>query len=141
MVEPIAYIKDREVTYMLGAKQAGGTEWHTNLSFEKADGDLGLYTQEQVWKILDTPFEDKYGLHTPSPKHTPLEKAVSLALYILNFHVRPKSHFSWEELRKVEWEVESAWQAHLRSTRDEEQYLTSRRQFQERLGLGDLDPS
>ena len=43
--EPIVYIKDRELLYIEGLKQAGlATEWHTNLGFVKEDGDVGLYT-------------------------------------------------------------------------------------------------
>ena len=43
--EPIVYIKDRELLYIEGLKQAGlATEWHTNLGFVKEEGDVGLYT-------------------------------------------------------------------------------------------------
>ena len=43
--KPIVYIKDRELVYIEGLKQAGlATEWHTNLGFVKEDGDVGLYT-------------------------------------------------------------------------------------------------
>ena len=43
--KPIVYIKDRELLYIEGLKQAGlATKWHTNLGFVKEDGDVGLYT-------------------------------------------------------------------------------------------------
>jgi len=51
--KPTVYIKDREITYLLGLKQKGATHWITNLGFEKEEGDIGLYTEEQVRQMLE----------------------------------------------------------------------------------------
>ena len=53
MDEPIAYIKDREIAFMLGAKQVGGTYWKTSLGFTRESGDIGLYTEAQVKQMLE----------------------------------------------------------------------------------------
>ena len=53
MDEPIAYIKDREITFMLGAKQVGGTYWKTSLGFTRESDDIGLYTEAQVKQMLE----------------------------------------------------------------------------------------
>lgn len=51
--EPIAYIKDREIAFMLGVKQVGGTYWKTSLGFTRESGDIGLYTEAQVRRLLE----------------------------------------------------------------------------------------
>ena len=57
--EPIVYIKDRELLYIEGLKQAGlATEWHTNLGFVKEDGDVGLYTHPPT-KAAPMPLEKR----------------------------------------------------------------------------------
>ena len=53
MDEPIAYIKDREIGFMLGVKQVGGTYWKTSLGFTRESGDIGLYTEAQVKQLLE----------------------------------------------------------------------------------------
>jgi hypothetical protein len=51
--EPVAYIKDREIGFMLGVKQVGGTYWKTSLGFTREPGDIGLYTEAQVRQLLE----------------------------------------------------------------------------------------
>ena len=42
--EPVAYIKDRELGYMLAIREVGATEWRTNLGLYPEAGDVPLYT-------------------------------------------------------------------------------------------------
>lgn len=53
MDEPVAYIQDREVSFMIGVKQVGGTSWNTRLGFARESGDVGLYTETQVKEMLE----------------------------------------------------------------------------------------
>lgn len=53
MLEPIAFIKDREVAFMLGVKQVGGTYWEASLGFTRESGDIGLYTEKQVKQLME----------------------------------------------------------------------------------------
>jgi transcription antitermination factor NusG len=42
--EPVAYIKDRELGYMLAVREVGAKEWRTNLGLYPEKGDVPLYT-------------------------------------------------------------------------------------------------
>jgi hypothetical protein len=42
--EPVAYIKDRELGYMLAVREVGAKEWRTNLGLYLEKGDVPLYT-------------------------------------------------------------------------------------------------
>ena len=42
--EPVAYIKDRELGYMLAVREVGAKEWRTNLGLYPEAGDVPLYT-------------------------------------------------------------------------------------------------
>jgi len=53
MRTPIAYIKDREIAYMLGAKQAGATSWKTNLGLVPEEGDVPLYESKDWVGLTD----------------------------------------------------------------------------------------
>ena len=44
--EPVAFIKDRELGYMLAVKQDGATEWNTSLGLYPASGDVPLFTAQ-----------------------------------------------------------------------------------------------
>jgi len=46
MNEPVAFIKDRELGYMLAVKQDGATEWNTSLGLYPASGDVPLFTAQ-----------------------------------------------------------------------------------------------
>lgn len=41
--EPIAYVKDREVGYVMALKNVGATEWQTSLGLTQEAGDVPLY--------------------------------------------------------------------------------------------------
>jgi hypothetical protein len=42
--EPVAYIKDRELGYMLAVREVGAKDWRTNLGLYPEKGDVPLYT-------------------------------------------------------------------------------------------------
>jgi len=42
--EPVAFIKNRELGYMLAIREVGATEWRTNLGLYPEAGDVPLYT-------------------------------------------------------------------------------------------------
>ena len=44
MNEPVAFIKDRELGYMLAIREVGATEWNTSLGLYPEAGDVPLYT-------------------------------------------------------------------------------------------------
>jgi hypothetical protein len=62
MSEPVAWIKEEEIKYMLASRDAGATDWKTNLGLVPEDGDVPLYleqqkkewvglTQEEIWHM------------------------------------------------------------------------------------------
>ena len=46
--EPVAWINKQELSYVLATKQNGGKDWKTNLGLVPEEGDVPLYTLEQV---------------------------------------------------------------------------------------------
>jgi hypothetical protein len=53
MNDPVAYIKDKEISYMLAVKQAGAKEWRTNLGLYYERGDVALYTTPSKREWVD----------------------------------------------------------------------------------------
>jgi hypothetical protein len=53
MRKPIAYIKDREVAYILAVKKEGATGWHTNLGLVPEEGDVPLYEGKEWVGLTD----------------------------------------------------------------------------------------
>jgi len=70
MRKPIAYIKDREIAYMLGAKQAGATSWKTNLGLVPEEGDVPLYEGKDWVGLTDHDIHQirQQGAHSVSDK-------------------------------------------------------------------------
>jgi hypothetical protein len=54
MMEPIAYIKSRELDYIAALKGMGAAEWRTNLGLVCELGDEGLYSATQVNALTDS---------------------------------------------------------------------------------------
>ena len=42
-MKPVAWIKERELTYMRAVAEHGATEWRTNLGLQPEEGDVPLY--------------------------------------------------------------------------------------------------
>lgn len=57
MGKPVAWIKERELTYMRAVAEHGATEWRTNLGLTPEEGDVPLYLARE-WVGL-TPEEAK----------------------------------------------------------------------------------
>lgn len=63
------------------------------------------------------PFEDTYGLFKFDPSHTPLERAMTIAMTLLSHHAQPKPGFSREAYYEAKMEISYQWGKHLRETR------------------------
>ena len=66
MRKPIAYIKNEEISFMLGVKQAGATSWKTNLGLVPQEGDVPLYEGKEWVALTDEEIEalgDKFRWH------------------------------------------------------------------------------
>ena len=51
--EPVAFIKDRELGYMLAIREVGATEWRTNLGLYPEKGDVPLYTAPPAFQEIE----------------------------------------------------------------------------------------
>lgn len=59
------------------------------------------------------PFEDKYGLFDFNPDHTPLERALGIAVTLLDHFAQPKPNFSREAYYEAQMEISYQWNKHL----------------------------
>jgi hypothetical protein len=59
MNEPVAFIKDRELGYMLAVKQDGATEWNTSLGLYPSSGDVPLFTAQPKRKWVGLTNDEK----------------------------------------------------------------------------------
>ena len=67
MKKPIAYIKDREIAYMLAVRNEGAKEWHTNLGLVPEEGDVPLYEGREWVGLTDEDRKNFYqGKHVIS---------------------------------------------------------------------------
>jgi len=61
MRKPVAYIKDREISYMRAVKNEGAKEWHTNLGLVPEEGDVPLYEGREWVGLTDEEALDVWG--------------------------------------------------------------------------------
>ena len=52
-MEPVAWIKIRELSYMKAVADHGKDDWQTNLGLKPEPDDEGLYTETQVQRMVD----------------------------------------------------------------------------------------
>ena len=53
-MNPVAWIKVRDLTYMQVVVEQGATEWNTNLGLKPEPDDEGLYTETQVQELKES---------------------------------------------------------------------------------------
>ena len=91
MRKPVAYIKDREIAYMMAVKNEGATGWHTNLGLVPEEGDVPLYEgKEWVWLTGDE-MHDIWNKYCDDRLRVPISDSEEL-FYAIEAKLKEKNH-------------------------------------------------